>query len=155
MRRAGLVAALVALAAAPAVSAQEVELGQLSARLYYKLSGDLSDDLLARPEPFVGWNTVIGEGDADEPADDLLVAVTLTSLTGDGEFLEDRLELWIENEEGSILARRDVEGVLVPWQGSVSTPLWLSDAGCLGLLNIHARFRGEGRQAQLNLHCGE
>lgn len=144
----------VALLSTPA-AAQDVALGPLTAQLYYKHSGRLSDDLLAREEPFVGWNTIIGEGSAEEPAEDLLVAVTLASNTGDGVFLEEQLELWVENAEGSRIARRVFDGVLVPYQGTVSSPLWLSDVGCVGRLELHARLGDEERIAELSLDCGE
>jgi hypothetical protein len=78
MRLAGPLLVAVGLLFATPVAAQEatptVVLGPLTAQLYYKFSGLLSSDLLSRKPPFSGWNTVIGEGDATEPAEDLLVA---------------------------------------------------------------------------------
>src|SRR5688572_28996874 len=67
--------AAVALAQEPPATASMVDLERVEARLYYQHSGRLSDNLLGRDKEFVGWNTIIGEGDAEENADDLLVAV--------------------------------------------------------------------------------
>jgi hypothetical protein len=144
-----------ATSAAAQEAAPNVVLGPLTAQLYYKFSGLLSSDLLSRKPPFSGWNTVIGEGDATEPAEDLLVAVTLKSATEEEAFLEDKLELWVENEEGTVIARRDFEGVLVPHQGSVASPLWVSNVGCAGLLELHARYQEQEQIAELRLYCGE
>jgi hypothetical protein len=159
MRLAGPLLVAVGLLFAAPVAAQEatptVVLGPLTAQLYYKFSGLLSSDLLSRKPPFSGWNTVIGEGDATEPAEDLLVAVTLSSASGEEAFLEDKLELWVENEEGTVIARRDFEGVLMPYRGSVASPLWISNVGCAGLLELHARYREQERISELRLYCGE
>jgi hypothetical protein len=54
-----------------------------------------------------------------------------------------------------VIARRDFEGVLVPYRGSVASPLWISNAGCAGLLELHARYREQERIAELPLYCGE
>lgn len=142
------------LFAAPA-AAQELQLGPITAQLYYKDSGALSDDLLAR-EDFVGWNTVIGEGSAEGPAEDLLIAVTLSQVEGeDGVYLAETLELWVTDEGGGEIARRDFEGLLVPYRGGVVSPLWLNDVGCEGLMEFHARYRDQERTAYLRLDCGE
>lgn len=151
-----LATCMVALLFATPAAAQELQLGPITAQLYYKSTGELSDDLLARDPAFVGWNTVIGEGDAGGPAEDLLVAVTLSQVNGeDAAFLEDTLELWVTDEGGGEIARRDFEGLLVPYQGGVANPLWLSNVGCAGLLEFHARFRGQEKSAFLRLDCGE
>lgn len=132
---------------------EDVGLGKITAQLFYKNSGKLSDDLLARKEPFVGWNTIIGEGDAEEPAEDLLVTVTLGSK--EEAFLDEKLELWVTDEGDGEVARRDFEGLLVPQDGEVSNPLWLENVGCAGLLVIHAKFRAEEKSSFLRLDCGE
>lgn len=140
---------------APA-AAQNVELGEITARLYYKDRGELSEDLLARDPAFVGWNTVIGEGDAEGPAEDLLVAVTLALVDADdAAFLEETLELWVTDEGGGEVARREFSGLLLPYRGSVTSALWLNDVGCDGLLEFHARFRDEQKDAFVRLDCGE
>lgn len=150
-----LVAAAILMTCASPAVAQEVTLGPITAQLYYKFSGKLSGDLLARAEPFSGWNTVIGEGDAEEPAEDLLVVVTVASANEQEAFLEDKLQLWVTDAKGKTIARRDFEGVLVPYQGSVANPLWVNSIGCAGKLVLHAKLRGEEKRAELRLDCGE
>jgi hypothetical protein len=54
----------------------EVKVNKVSAYLIGGRTGALSKDVLAVKD-FAFWNTVIGEGDAHEPADDVLVTVNL------------------------------------------------------------------------------
>lgn len=143
------------LLAAPASAADGVTLGKLTAQLYYKDSGTLSKDILNRKPAFSGWNTGAGEGDAEEPAEDLLVSVTLANPGDDGVFLDETLELWATNAKGKEIARRKFTGILVPYKGNVSNPLWLQDIQCVGLLVLHAKFRGKETKAQVSLDCGE
>jgi hypothetical protein len=146
----------LALAASPASAAgDEITLGPLTAQLYYKTSGTLSKDLISRKPAFSGWNTGVGEGDAEEPAEDLLVGVTLANAGDDGVFLDETLQLWVTDEGGAEIARREFKGLLVPYKGKVASPLWLQDIGCAGLLVFHAKFRKQVKTAQLRLDCGE
>lgn len=143
------------LLAAPASAADGVTLGKLTAQLYYKNSGTLSRDVLNRNPPVSFWNTGAGEGDAQEPAEDMVVSVTLANAGDDGVFLDETLELWVTNSKGKEIARRNFKGILVPYQGKVSNPLWLQDIQCAGLLVMHAKFRGKETKAQISLDCGE
>lgn len=54
-------------------------MGEIQLRLFYKGSGRLSDDILSRKEEFVFHNTIIGEGDAVEAADDVLISVEMSA----------------------------------------------------------------------------
>ena len=157
MLRAGIAAFALCLAvpgAGHAAEDESVTLGSVTAQLYYKNSGRLSDDLLAGAEPFVGWNTIIGGGTAEEPADDLLVVVRLEN-AGEEAFLSENLRLWVTDVEGGIVAERNFDGLLVPQEGTLANPLWIEDATCGGALVIHARFRGKETSGTLHLHCGE
>jgi hypothetical protein len=145
--------AFTALATPGVACAPDVGLGQIRAHLFYKNSATLSDDLLAREDPFIGWNSIIGEGDAAEPAEDLLIVVTVE---GKGEeYVAMPLEVWVTDEADGEIARRRFEGLLIPASGSVGNPLWIDDAGCAGIITIHARFNGEEKAATLQLACGE
>lgn len=162
--RGALAALVLGLAAVPASAAEpasdrakavRVRIGAIAARLWYSLSGKLSDDLLARKEPFVGWNTIIGEGPVEEPASDLLVEVVMFGNGSDAQSIEDPLEIWVTDKSGKSLARRRVDYMLLPYQGGLHNVLWLPDVGCAGRLTIHARFRKQVKTASLALDCGE
>ena len=68
---------LVALAA-PAAAADRITVEAIQVRLLYEKTGKLSKDI-APPAEFAGHNTIIGEGDAEEPANDVLVTVVLAA----------------------------------------------------------------------------
>lgn len=137
------------------VASRSVRLGGIEARLFYQTSGKLSDDLLARKEPFVGWNTVIGEGPVDDAATDLLVDVKVLGDGVDARSVDDPLEIWVTGQRGKTLARRTVPNLLVPYRGALHNAMWLRDVGCGGTLTIHARFRKQVKTASLALDCGE
>lgn len=155
--RSALAALALGLAthASAAEPAPAVRIGSIQARLWYALSGKLSDDLLARKEPFVGWNTVIGEGGVAEPATDLLLDVTMLGTGVDEQSIEDPLEIRVTDKAGKMLASRRFPYMLLPYKGALHNPLWLRDVGCAGELTIQAHFRKQVKTASLVLDCGE
>ena len=152
----GLVSTGPARAAEPAsASAPVVRISAIEARLWYQFGGRLSKNLLAGKEPFAGWNTIIGEGSAEEPASDLLVDVLMTGGGADEASIDDPLDIWVTNKAGKVLARRRVGNMLLPREGALHNPLWLQDVACAGKLTFHAKFRKQTRTASLSLDCGE
>lgn len=139
----------------PGATSRPIRIGGIAARLFYQTSGTLSDDLLARKEPFVGWNTVIGEGPVDDAASDLIVDVTIMGNGTDEQSIDDPLDIWVTNAAGKVLAKRSVLNLLVPYQGALHNAVWLRDVGCAGKLTFHARFRKHVKTASLTLACGE
>jgi len=149
--------ALIALAglalAAPAAGGNRTSLGEIRAHLFYKGSGQLSEDIVSRDPPFIAWNTVIGGGDAKEAADDILI---LLPVRAEGEvFSDDPVHLWVVDGDGKELARRSFGSTLTSPQGTEHKALWLRDATCVGEMTVHAALRGEARVARLTFHCGE
>lgn len=132
-----------------------IRLGGIEARLFYQTRGKLSDDLLAREEPFTGWNTVIGEGPVEDAATDLLVDVKVLGNGTDEQSVDDPLEIWVTDKAGKTLAKRTFANLLVPYEGALHNALWLRDVGCAGKLTFHARFRKQVKTASLALDCGE
>ena len=57
------------------VAEAKVSVEHISARLVGGKTGALSRDMLDPAQPFETWNSGIGEGDAHEPSDDILVTV--------------------------------------------------------------------------------
>jgi hypothetical protein len=134
--------------------AQGAEIGRIRAQLVYEETGRLSEDILAQPD-FVAWNTIIGEGSAEEPANDLLVMVEVTGRGGQ-ENIAEALEIAAQGDNGRALAtRRFGESLLTSDDGHVWKSLWLSDVGCAGHIQIIARIGRSTRQAELDLDCGE
>jgi hypothetical protein len=147
----------VALAAAALlwpslVQAQEV--GGIRAHLVYEETGRLSEDLVARPD-FAAWNTIIGGGEAEEAANDVLVLVEVIGTTGGEENIAAPLEIVARGENGRVLARRRFTDLFASEQGRVWKALWLPDSTCAGRIEIRATLGTRSRNAQINLDCGE
>jgi hypothetical protein len=132
-----------------------VTLDRVEARLFYEGTGRLSDDLLNRAKEFTGWNTIIGEGSAEEPANDLVVAVRLASLDGTEKYVAAPVKLAVRNVKGKVIGSRTWKGVLVSKDGAAVLPLWLNDVGCVGELKFTARYNGKTKTGHLALDCGE
>src|SRR5688572_114818 len=107
-------------------SAHAAEIGRIGAHLVYEETGRLSPDILTQPD-FVAWNTVIGEGSAEEPANDLLVMVEVMG-GGGQENITGTLEITARGENGRVLATRSFgESLLTSDDGRVWKPLWLPE----------------------------
>ena len=140
---------LAALAAAPSAPAPSV--GKIRMQLFYEDSGRLSEDI-APPAEFSGWNTVIGEGSAKEPANDLLVTVEV--LTGAVESVEQPLSVTVTGNR-KILGQRRFTDVLTSADGRTWKALWLTNVGCAGHVEVKATIGRSTRTAAVSLDCGE
>lgn len=145
--------------ATPSLAAEkEVVLDRLEVRLFYKETGRLSDDILSKAKPFIAFNTIIGEGDAEESADDVLVIAVLSSGKWEANnqvFAEIPLEITATNSDGEILGTRRFATVLTSGNGLESNALWLQDVTCAGDVNIEAKFNGKIERANVSFNCGE
>jgi hypothetical protein len=138
-----------AAAAAPALPAPKV--GAFRMQLFYENSGRLSNDI-SPPVEFTGWNTVIGEGSAEEAANDLLVSVEVRGPPG--ELIEQPLTL-VARARGKVLAQRRFDSLLTNVQGRTWKALWLNDVGCAGRIEVTATIGRSTRKSELSLDCGE
>jgi hypothetical protein len=150
------VLALVAGATGPARAAPDdgVSIKGLRAHLFFERSGTLSKDLIARDPPFSGWNTVIGEGEANEPADNLLVVASLDN-PGEEAFLDEKATIRVTGEKNKRLKERVFRGLLLGEHGKLHLPMWIDNAGCLGSITISVTFRKQSLSKSLQLMCGE
>ena len=135
-------------------------LGDIEVRLFYKETGRLSEDILAQKREFVFHNTIIGEGDAVEAADDLLVSVVMSSgkfgkLEDNQKGVQSPVELIARDANGKVLGRRVHPSVLTSFGGTETKTLWLNDVTCAGEVTLTATFAGQTRSARLVMGCGE
>ncbi|WP_088181800.1 hypothetical protein [Sphingobium sp. Z007] len=153
----GLVTAAVLLAGAATADPPPPHalIESVRAQLFYELSGTLSGNIASPPSRFSGWNTVIGEGEAKEAAQDLLVTVRVKGNGADGFLTETPLVITARNSAGKLLGSRSVTGILVPYEGSVATALWINNATCAGKLTIEAKLGKQVKTATVALDCGE
>lgn len=139
----------LALVAAPA-PAGATEIGRIRAHLVYENSGMLSPDILTQQD-FAGWNTIIGEGSAEEPANDLLVLVELVRDDGS----RAPLRIVVRDGRGRTVAQRTIAGPFLFEEASVWKPLLVQDVGCAGTVRITATVGRSTRSASVDLDCGE
>lgn len=144
-----LLSATSAPAMGPSVGAY---LANPSVRLWYEGTGRLSDNI-APPRKFHLWNTIIGEGDAEEVADDALFTIDLKS---DGQQnIREPVVLTAVDSRGKVLASRTVPRPLTSANGNVTVPLWVRDVGCAGTVVFTARMGSYNRSVKLEFGCGE
>jgi hypothetical protein len=142
---------LAALLAAPAATAPAPRVGAFKMQLYYESTGRLSRDI-SPPVEFTGWNTIIGEGSAEEAASDLLVTVEVRGPPG--EFVDQPLTL-VARAKGKILAQRRFDSLLTNVEGRTWKALWLNDVGCAGRIEVTATIGKSTRKSAISLDCGE
>jgi hypothetical protein len=146
-----LFAAAVLLGAGPARAAPRI--GEIRVHLLYEATGQVSPNI-APPADFTGWNTIIGEGDADEPANDLLILVEVIGNGGE-ENLGMPLTITARGRGGRVIARRQVPTMLTSGARRVWKSLWLGGVGCEGRIEVVATIGSSSERARVNLDCGE
>lgn len=136
----------------------QLKITAIEARLFYGYSGKLSDDLFKRNPPFAGWNTIIGEGGAGEPADDLLVSVRVEPLVkpaGNEGIFSAQPVVVTATANGKVVAKRTFTGTLTNEAGVSWKGLYLRDIACSGTLKIEAAAGRQRKVATLQFNCGE
>lgn len=136
-----------------AASTRGIELGALRAHLWYEETGRLSENI-APPVEFVTWNTIIGEGQAAEIANDVFLTAEVLS-SGREENVDVPLLLEVRDSSGRVLATRTVDSVLTSPQGRSVKGLWVYDVGCAGEITFSARLGQISKSVLLNFPCGE
>jgi hypothetical protein len=126
-------------------------LGDVRMHLFYQHTGRLSADVSKIPD-FAGWNVGIGEGGAEEPANDLLVVAEIR--TSGEQFVDSPLRV-VVTAGGKELATRQFGSVLTSEEGRAYLPVWLRDVGCAGKIQVRVTFRKQTRSKVLELNCGE
>lgn len=140
------------LAQGATVADPPATLGEIRMHLFYAETGRLSRDI-SPPNSFTAWNTIIGEGDAEENADDLVIVVELRAQGEQN--IASPLILSARNADGRTLGQRRVTGALTGANGRSYHMLHLTDAACAGPIRVTATFRRETREETLTLNCGE
>ena len=130
-----------------------IDLGPLEVQLWYEETGRLSENI-APPAEFVTWNTIIGEGQAAEIANDALFTVEVLS-SGREENVDIPLVLTITNSAGSIIAQRSIDGVLTSEDGRSTKGLWAYGIGCAGDVAFSVTMGRIRRSVEVSFPCGE
>jgi hypothetical protein len=142
---------LLAAAAASATQPANAELGEIRMHLFYEETGRLSPDI-SPPNAFTAWNTVIGEGSAEERANDLVVVVEVRAR---GEQNVNRPITITARSGRRVLGQRRFATTLTSNAGRAYLPLWLKDVSCAGTIRVDVSFGNTRRSESLELNCGE
>ncbi|HLL31087.1 MAG TPA: hypothetical protein VK403_08835 [Allosphingosinicella sp.] len=142
---------VVALLAAPS-AASAPSVGTIRMQLFYEDSGRLSRDI-APPADFTGWNTIIGEGSAEEAANDLLVLVEVRGAAGEN--IAQPLSVVARGGKGKVIGQRRFTSLLTSGKGRTWKALWLTDVGCAGRIEVTATIGRSTRKSAIDLDCGE
>ena len=150
----GLTLASVAgVAAAAPVSA--IRLSPLTARFYYTDRGDWSGNMFDKDGHYSGWNSIIGEGDAGGPFDDVMIDVGLAA-PGSTNAINVDQPLVLKAFKGKrVIATRTNRNMLIPLNGQAHVALFLVDVGCGGTIDVVATYKKQVRKGQLAMACGE
>lgn len=132
-------------AAAPTLANPQV-------RLWYEETGRLSGNV-APPKRVTLWNTCIGEGDAQENANDALFTIDVRS-SGE-ENINTPITLVASGASGKIIARRTYTNILTSEAGIAVLALWVPNVGCAGRVVLNARMGTVSKSVTLDFNGGE
>ena len=132
--------------------ATAAKIDELRVQLFYERSGALSPSI-APPAKFEAWNTMIGEGDAKEPANDLIVSAVLSVKT-DQANVSTPFRITVKGKGGKVLAERTFKGLFFSG-GKVVKAVLVPNAACAGPLNVEASLGAERKRTSVTLACGE
>jgi hypothetical protein len=123
-----------------------------SVRLWYEGTGRLSDNILV-DRNFALWNIIIGEGSAEENANDALFSIDVRSQGQEN--TQRPLIMTATDERGRVLARRTFLSVLTSQAGNATMALWIRDIGCAGTVVFLAQQGIVRKSVSLDFNCGE
>src|SRR5215472_11413074 len=103
------------------------QLDSIGVQLFYETTGTLSPNI-APPMEFTAWNTIIAEGDAKEPARDLLVTAHL-SVPVDEANVHVPLTIKVTARDGKIIVKRTFRSLFFQG-GSTVRAVFVPDATC-------------------------
>lgn len=138
--------------AAPKISA-------IRAQLFYDASGTFSKDILSVKD-FALWNTIIGEGDAEEPSTSTLVTVEISGRDVPLDTL--KIEITATGRNSRLIQKRLFDVDLYDAREKFYAPLLLNNTGCEEI-KISARLVGKSASAasaapvvkKIPFACGE
>lgn len=130
---------------------ENVSIGDLKVRLWYEATGRLSEDVSAPDFPL--WNSIIGEGGAEEPANDVLVTVEVVGSGGQQNVTTPLLVTLDRDDQNSMTFVSD--GLFIDSNGRTTKGFWIQDLTCAGPVKITARIGTQTKTLSVNFDCGE
>jgi hypothetical protein len=160
---AGLIGAVVMTMSVSDASDVQIEVADVRAQLFYATTGTLSEDITKEADK-TWWNTIGGEGDAKEPAGDLLVSVGLKGTPGAH---NEPVTITVKDWEGTGLnaPKSPLKRTILHWRskgayildektGTWVKPILLQDVTC-SPIEISAVVGKSEKTVKLDFACGE
>ena len=152
------VGALLALPLLAGASFAQVAVADIRAQLFLERSGTLSENLVGANKAL--HNTPIGEGDAGEPSDTVLVTLSFTgpkNTRSSDKIARDLASVTVKQKTKAgerILLKRAYGGFLFGEAGRVHKAFLLDNATCAPL-EIEVKVGRTAKTAKLDFRCGE
>lgn len=139
-------------------TASAINIKDLRAQLFLEKSGKLSDNIVGTKKIF--RNTVIGEGDAGEPADSVMVTITfegsknsrasdkVASALG-------QVKVTQSTKQGKKILMNRVFGGMLFGDNGLSHKAFIVDAATCAPLEIEAKIGRSTKTANIDFSCGE
>jgi hypothetical protein len=135
-------------------AAQNATIEDIRVQLFYEYSGALSDDLTKRKDLAL-WNTMIGAGDAKQPANSFLVSV---AVKGQPETFDKAAALTVsvtEDKRKRKVAEKAFSGILFGPEGKIVKAIFVMDTVCVPLTVTAKLKSGASKTVSLPFKCGE
>jgi hypothetical protein len=134
-------------------NAQTAQIEDIRVQLFYERSGTLSEDLTKLKKVSL-WNTIIGEGDAKEPANSFLVSVEVRGKPESFNKGESIAVTVFDKAKKSMVMQRRFDGLLFGKDGRLVKPVFVENRTCAPL-EITARGKSSVKTVTLPFACGE
>jgi hypothetical protein len=150
--------ALIFALAAPCLltgiaNAQTAQIEDIRVQLFYERSGTLSEDL-TKLKKLSLWNTVIGEGDAKEPANSFLVSVDIRGKPDSFVKQESIAVTVFDKAKKTMVMQRRFDGLLFGKDGRLVKPVFVENRTCAPI-EITARGKSGAKTVTVPFACGE
>jgi hypothetical protein len=137
-------------------AAQNATIQDIRVQLFYEYTGALSDDLTKRKDLSL-FNTMIGEGDAKQPANSFLVAV---SVKGQPDTFDKAAALTVtvttdDKRKSKVAEKAFGSGMLFGPEGQVVKAMMVHDRVCAPLIVTAKLKSGASKSVNLPFKCGE
>ncbi|MGL4727235.1 MAG: hypothetical protein ACRCWO_00625 [Bosea sp. (in: a-proteobacteria)] len=149
---------LLAFAAVATPANAQVAVEDIRIQLFLERSGKLSDNIVGAKKNF--HNTVIGEGDAGEPAESVLVTLLITgpkNAKSSDKIARDLASVTVtqQSKQGpKVLLRRAYGGFLFGEDGKAHKAFMLDNATCAPL-EVDVKLGRSRKTAKVDFKCGE
>ena len=134
-------------------SASGLKIEDVRVQLFYENSGTLSEDL-TKMKNVALWNTIIGEGDAREPANSFLVNVVLSGKAGSFDHTEKLVVTVFDETIKKSVVQKTFSSFLIEKSGRVIKPVFVENRTC-SPIRITAKSKNSTRTIRLSFDCGE